>query len=222
MVLKTVTARKILATHAKRFLRLNIGLFLYALGIALTIRANIGYGPWDSFHAGLGKTFGISIGQASIIVGFIIIGATMFMGEKIGLGTILNIVLIGIFLDLILWSGVIPLLHNWLAGILLLVSGLFIISVAMVVYMGAAYGAGPRDGLMVALSKRIKLPIGVIRGMIELTVTIAGWRLGGMIGLGTLLSAMLLGVFVQLTFRMCKFDPKAIVHSSLSGLINPK
>lgn len=198
-----------------RFLRLILGLFLYALGIALSMRANIGYSPWDAFHAGLAKSFGISIGQASIIVGFIIISLTFFMKEKIGLGTILNIVLIGIFLDLILWSNVIPLMHSTLYGIMLLLCGLLVISIAMVVYISTAFGTGPRDGLMVALSKRIKLPVGAIRGIIESTVTIGGWLLGGMIGLGTIVSALFLGFAIQLIFRFFKFDPKQIVHLSI-------
>lgn len=198
-----------------RFLRLMFGLFLYALGIVLTIRANVGYGPWEVFHAGLGKTLGMSIGNASILVGLAIIGITLAMGERIGVGTILNMVVIGIFIDLLLGSGIIPLVGNLWAGIAVLLLGLYSISIGSFFYIGSGFGAGPRDGLMVVLTRRLGLPVGLIRSAIELSATLCGWLLGGMVGIGTLISGLAIGFCIQTTFGLLKFDPTNIAQQTI-------
>lgn len=198
-----------------RFGKLLLGLLLYSVGIALTIKADIGYGPWEVFHAGLGKTAGISIGGASIAVGLAIIAVTLLMGEKIGLGTIFNMVLIGLLLDLILLADVIPVIDNFFLGLAALVAGLYTISLGSFFYIGSGFGAGPRDGLMVALARKSKLPIGLIRSLIELTATALGWLLGGPVGAGTVISGLLIGFCIQSAFAMLKFDPTTIVHSTL-------
>lgn len=198
-----------------RIFRLVFGLFLYALGIALTINAHIGYAPWDVFHAGLGKTLGITIGTASILAGFVIIAITALMGEKIGLGTILNMLLIGMFLDVILASDTVPVMNTMPLGVLMLTGGLFVISLASYFYIGSGFGTGPRDGLMVALTRKLTLPIGVIRSAIEVSAILLGWALGGMAGIGTLLSGGLIGFSIQSTFRALHFDPTKIVQSDM-------
>lgn len=200
---------------AMRFLRLMFGLFLYALGIVLTIRANVGYGPWEVFHAGLGKTLGMSIGNASILVGLAIIAITLLMGERIGVGTILNMVVIGIFIDLLLGSGIIPPVGNLWAGIAVLLLGLYTISVGSFFYIGSGFGAGPRDGLMVVLTRRLGLPVGLIRSAIELSATLCGWLLGGMVGIGTLISGLAIGFCIQTTFGFLKFDPTRIAQQTI-------
>jgi uncharacterized membrane protein YczE len=202
----------------KRFIRLLVGLLFYSIGIVMTIKANIGYGPWEVFHVGLGKALGISIGNASIIVGFVIVLITLLMKEKLGIGTVLNMVLIGWFIDIILKFNLIPLVENKILGVLVLVLGLYVISLGSFFYIGSGFGAGPRDGLMVALTRRLKLPIGVIRGGIELTATIIGWLLGGMAGIGTIISGLAIGFCIQSTFQVLKFKPTEIKHSTLSDM----
>jgi len=201
-----------------RFARLIFGLFLYALGIVLTIKANIGYGPWEVFHAGLGRTIGISIGNASILVGFIIILITLLLGEKPGIGTILNMLLIGIFMDFILKSDLVPLVENKYFGLAVLIVGLYIISLASYFYIGSGFGAGPRDGLMIVLTRKTKLPIGIVRGTIELTATVIGWMLGGMAGIGTVISGLAIGFCIQSTFRLLKFKPEEIANPTMKKL----
>ncbi|MDX9800277.1 MAG: hypothetical protein RBT69_02945 [Spirochaetia bacterium] len=198
-----------------RLAKLLLGLFLYSLGIVFTIRANIGYAPWDVFHAGLNKTFGITMGSASIIVGAVLVVITVLMGEKIGLGTLLNMVLIGVFLDILLNITLIPVMKNWLAGLALMIAGLFVISIASYFYIGSGFGAGPRDSLMVALTRKTGLPVGFCRGTIELSAVIIGWLLGGMAGVGTVISGFAIGFCIQLTFSLLKFKPTKIKHATL-------
>jgi len=199
-----------------RFINLMFGLVLYAIGIAITLRANIGYAPWDAFHAGLSQKMGISFGTASIIVGVFVGVMVTVWGEKIGLGTILNMVLIGIYIDIILFTGILPLSQNYLTGIPMLLVGLFIIAVGTYFYIKSGFGAGPRDSLMVVMNRKTRIPVGVCRIIVELTVTIAGWALGGMIGIGTVISGVAVGFFVQLVFAVLKFDPASVQHETLA------
>lgn len=198
-----------------RLIRLIFGLFLYALGIMLTIYANIGYAPWDVFHVGVSNTFGVSLGKVSILTGLAIVLLTILMGEKFGLGTILNMILIGVFIDWIIVLGFIPQSTHLLSGILMLVGGLAIIAFATYFYISSGFGTGPRDGLMVALSRKLNLSVGACRSIIELTVMILGYFLGGMVGVGTVLCVFLIGFIIQITFRLVRFDPKEIHHENV-------
>lgn len=198
-----------------RLLRLIFGLFLYALGIVITMKANIGYAPWDVFHVGFAKIIGVSIGTTSIITGLAIGTITILLGEKLGLGTILNMVLIGVFIDFLLMLNIIPLAGNLIFGIIMIIAGLFIIALASYFYIGSAFGAGPRDSLMVALNRKTGLPVGVCRGSLELIAVLIGWRLGGMIGIGTMISAFAIGFCIQTTFKLLKFDAAMVKHETL-------
>jgi len=196
-------------------LRLLLGLLLYALGIVLTLNAHIGFGPWEVFHVGLAETTGMSIGTASIVTGLAIALVALLAGEKLGLGTVLNMVLIGVFLDAMLAAAFIPVAASFWIGAAMMVAGLFVIALGSYFYIGSGFGAGPRDSLMVALTRKTRLPVGIIRGGIELTAVLIGWRLGGMVGAGTVLAAVSIGFCVQLTFRMLRFDPTSVMHESL-------
>lgn len=196
-------------------MRLIWGLFLYALGIVITLSAHIGYAPWDVLHVGFATTMGISIGTASIIFGVIIGIISALFGEKLGLGTILNMVLIGVFFDIILEFHIIPVANSFGFGIIMLVVGLFIIALASYFYIGSALGAGPRDSLMVALTRKTGLPVGVCRGLIELIAVFIGWKLGGMVGMGTIISALLIGFCIQTTFKLLKFNAAEVKHETL-------
>lgn len=197
-----------------RILRLIGGLFLYALGIVITINANIGYAPWDVFHVGLSKTVGISIGTASIITGITIGAIALLFKEKLGLGTILNMILIGLFMDMIMKIHIIPVMNNVFFGIIMMIVGLFVIALASYCYIGSAFGAGPRDSLMVILTRKTGLPVGVCRGTIELLAVLVGWRFGGMIGMGTIISAFVIGFCVQAVFKLLKFDATEVKHET--------
>lgn len=202
-----------------RLARLIWGLFLFALGISLTVNAQIGYAPWDTFHAGLAKTTGMSFGTASIVVGFVIIIITLLLKEKIGLGSLLNMFGIGVFLDLILGPQILPVAENFGVGLVMLTVGLFVIALGSYFYMDSGFGAGPRDSLMVALTRRTGLPIGLCRGAIELAALLCGWRLGGMVGIGTVICAFLTGFCVQWTFKLLKFDATRVQHQTLAETV---
>ena len=202
-------------TFVLRILSLLFGLLLYAIGIVLTIKANIGYAPWDVFHVGLSLTTGISIGLASIITGIVIVAFVTITGEKIGIGTLANILLIGIFIDLIIFLDFIPLVRNFLTGIVVLLAGLFVISLGSYFYIKSAFGAGPRDNLMVVLNRKTKLPVGVCRSIVELVATTVGWFLGGMVGIGTIISVVAVGFFIQMTFAVFKFKAAEVKHENV-------
>ena len=190
----------------KRIARLFTGLFLYAVGVVLTIHANIGYAPWDVFHAGLAKTMGISIGVSSIIVGVILVAIAALFKEKIGLGTVLSMVLIGVFVDIIMAVNIIPLAEGFIFCIIMLTAGLYVIALASYFYMGSGFGAGPRDSIMVLLMRKTSWTVGVCRAAVEISAVVIGFLLGGMVGIGTIISAFGIGFCIQSTFSLLKFD----------------
>lgn len=199
----------------KRLFRLIFGLFLFALGITITIRADIGFAPWDVFHVGLADTIHTTMGIASIYAAFVIIIIGLLLGEKMGLGTIMNMFAIGLFIDLIMYLDFLPTPANKVISVFILLFGLFIIALGSFYYIGSGFGAGPRDGLMVGLNKRTKLPIGLCRGGVEVTAVVIGWLLGGKVGIGTLIAAFSIGPIVQITFKWLKFDTAVIEHETL-------
>ena len=201
-------------SFSKRFKKLMFGLFLYAFGIILSINANIGYSPWEVFHVGLTKVSSLSLGVVSIITGVIIVLATMILGEKFGIATILNMFLIGIFIDIIIYLGIIPIADNLVFGLSMFMIGLIIISFATYFYISSGFGAGPRDGLMVVLSRKTGFPVGFCRSFIEFLVTLIGYFLGGMVGIGTIICVAFMGMLMQGIFKLMNFEPKDVKHES--------
>lgn len=199
----------------KRFIRLIIGISLFAIGIVFTINANLGIAPWDTFHQGVSLLSNITFGQASIIVGLSILILNFFLKEHIGIGTILNIFIIGIIIDILFKFNVIPVMNSFISGFLMIIAGMVTIAFGSYFYIGAGFGSGPRDGLMVGLVKKTKLPIGVIRAAIEVSVLLIGYLLGGQVGIGTVILAVFIGPIVQFIFRIVKFDVKSVKHTYL-------
>jgi len=199
-----------------RLIRMVAGLFFFAVGIVMTINANIGLAPWDVFHQGLSNVLGITMGQASIIVGAAVVALDYFLGEKIGIGTLGNMVLIGLFIDFLMLNNLIPQMQMFWAGVIQMVIGLFVIGVASVLYIGAGMGCGPRDGLMVALLKKTGKSVSLVRSVLEGGALVLGWLLGGTAGIGTVITAFLTGPMVQLAFKVLRFDVKAVRHTYLN------
>ncbi|NLB84440.1 MAG: hypothetical protein GX791_09410 [Synergistaceae bacterium] len=198
-----------------RIINLVFGLFLYALGAAITMKANLGYAPWDVFHQGIAQTVGLSIGRVSILAGLVICVLTILLGEKFGIGTILNMLLIGLFLDWILSMDVIPQMKNFFSGLFTMATGLFIIAVGSYFYINAGFGAGPRDSLMVAVKRKTGLATGISRILTEGSAVLIGWLLGGPLGLGTVIAAFGIGLCIQIVFSLFKFDPTRVRHETV-------
>lgn len=196
----------------KRYFKLILGLFLFAVGTVITINANLGYSPWDVFHQGLGNIFGIKIGTANVIVGVSIVLIEMLRGIKPGIGTILNMLLIGLFMNIIMSINIIPTFSNMYIRILTIPVGMLIIGLGSYFYIGAGFGAGPRDGLMIFLIQKTNKSIRFIRNSIEITVLIIGYILRGPVGVGTVIISLGLGYAVQFVFSIFNFDPNEVQH----------
>ncbi len=196
----------------KKITRLILGLFIYALGLVFSVQANLGVTPWNTFHLGLSKQTGISLGTAIIATGVCIVLFNYFAKQKMGVGTLLNMVLIGTFVDFQIKYNLVPEMHTLFSGVFMILASMFTIALASWLYIGAGLGAGPRDGLMVTLMHWTGKPVGVIRVSIETTVLIIGILLGGKFGIGTPIIALLLGPICQWTFKRLNFNVKDIQH----------
>lgn len=197
---------------AKRIAKLFLGLCLYAIGIVMTINANLGLAPWEIFHQGLSIKIGITMGQASISVGLVFVILNSLLGERLGWGTLSNMVIIGLFLDILMLNHIIPIFQSIIPSFIMMLMGVFTIGIATYFYLSAGFGSGPRDGLMVALTKRTTKSVRFLRNSIELSALIAGYILGGSAGIGTLIMAVTAGYFVQFSFKLFKYDLKETKH----------
>ena len=176
------------------------GLWLFALGIVLILHADLGLGPWDALHQGLQKTTPLSFGLANIVVGGVVLLVAMALGVRPGLATILNAVLIGVFIDLMLQFDGLPAPTAVPEKIMWDVLGVLLVGVATALYVGASLGAGPRDSLMLALTWRFGWRVGVSRTAIEIGAAACGYALGGVLGLGTVIFAFGIGPAVEVAF----------------------
>lgn len=196
----------------KQFLQLSIGLILFGIGVSMTIEAGLGVAPWDVFHHGLSLTTGITMGQASIIVGMLVVVLDIVFGQNIGWGTVLNMILIGATMDVIMLNNLLPNFESFLPNLIMLILGIFVEGYGCYLYVSVGYGAGPRDGLMVALAKRTGKSVRLVKSSIEVFAVTAGYILGGHLGLGTLIMALFGGVIFQFAFKTVNFDIKSVEH----------
>jgi uncharacterized membrane protein YczE len=179
----------------RRLVQLYAGLLLYGFSIALMVRSHLGLAPWDVLHSGLTKHFPIDIGQALVIVSFVVMLAWIPLREMPGLGTISNAIVIGVSADVFL--AVLPTPHEIVVRSTLMLAGIVLQGVATAAYIGAQFGRGPRDGLMTGLSRRTGHSLRLVRTSMELTVVAIGLLLGGVAGLGTLVYAVAIGPLSQ-------------------------
>jgi uncharacterized membrane protein YczE len=180
----------------RRLAQLYAGLVLYGASMALQIRAGLGLDPWDVFHQGVSDRTGLSFGTIVIITGALVLLAWIPLRQRPGIGTISNVFVIGFAVDAAL--ALIPD-ASWLpAQLTMLASGVVLNAVAGAAYIGAGLGPGPRDGLMTGLVRRTGGSVGAIRTGIEVSVLVAGFALGGTIGLGTVVYALSIGPLLHL------------------------
>jgi uncharacterized membrane protein YczE len=194
---------------AGRFVKLLLGLCLFGVGIWLGLQAQLGVGPWDVLHGGVAKHLGTPFGRTSIGVSVIVLVIALLARVKPGIGTVLNVVVIGAVIDVCLATPLLDGVRDAPLGLRLLTTAAGIASVAIgsALYLGAHLGPGPRDGLMVAIHQRTGWPVGVARAVLECTVLVLGVLLGGPVGIGTVAFALGIGPAVHLAFRALRQTP---------------
>ena len=179
----------------RQFIQVLSGTSLIGIGISLNYLANLGLGPWGVFHDGLSKTLGISYGRTIIITGVAVMLLWIPLKQKPGIGTIIDIFLVGIVADLIILNF--KLSDSIFLSLALITFGIILIGAGTAIYVGADLGAGPRDGVMVGL-ETIGFKIGTARNLIELFAFLTGWLLGGLVGYVTILFVIGIGPVVQI------------------------
>ncbi len=179
----------------RRLLQLVVGLWLYGTSMAMMIRSGLGLDPWDVFHSGLTERTGLSFGAVVTIVGALVLLLWIPLRQMPGLGTVANVLVIGIATDVGLWLMPVP--DSLLVRVPLLVGGIVLNGLAGALYIGAQLGSGPRDGLMTGIARRTRFSLRLVRTAIEVTVLVVGLALGGVVGIGTVLYALAIGPLVQ-------------------------
>jgi len=192
----------------RRFAQLLLGLFLYGIGISLMVRASVGIAPWDVLTQGLSEQTGWSFGALTNVIGLVVLLLWIPIRQKPGLGTVLNVLLIGPSAQLGLW--LFPEFQGLWQQVPAFVAGLLVLALATGMYIGANFGPGPRDGLMTGLHRRTGWPIGRVRTLIEASVLLTGWAMGGDAGWGTLAFALAIGPMCAVTMRWFAAKPRAL------------
>ncbi len=196
----TARTRAVLA----RIPGLSLGLAMFGAGIGLNIRANLGLSPWDAFHQGVALRTPLSVGLVTIVVSMVVLLGWIPLRQRPGFGTLLNATLVGVIIDLTLFVvGETELI--WLR-VMYLIGGIGMVAVGSGLYIGSRLGPGPRDGIMTGLAAR-SMSIRLARTLIEGTVLIAGWLLGGAVGIGTVVYTLTIGPLLQVSLRRADKGP---------------
>ncbi|GAA0227639.1 membrane protein [Saccharothrix mutabilis subsp. mutabilis] len=191
----------------RRVPQLFAGLWLYGASMALQIRATLGLDPWDVLHEGLAKRSGLSFGTVTMVVGALVLLAWIPLRQRPGVGTVSNVVLIGVAVDVTLW--LLPTPSDLVVRAVFLVAGIVLNGLAAAVYIGARLGPGPRDGVTTGFCRRTGASLRLVRTVVEVAVLGAGWLLGGTVGLGTVLYAVTIGPLTQLFLPLVTWvEPK--------------
>ncbi len=206
------SARSSTLLWTRRGVQLAVGLVAYGVAIGFMLRAGIGVSPWDVLNQGVSKLTGLPIGVVIVLVGAVVLLLWIPIRQRPGVGTVLNIVVIGPSAELGLW--LMPQQTVWWMQALVFAAGLALLALATGLYVGARLGPGPRDGLMTGIHGRFGWPIWLVRTGIEVTVLTIGWMLGGQVGIGTLAFALLIGPMVNVTLPLLRVPepaPRAIL-----------
>jgi uncharacterized protein len=185
--------------YLRRLFVVICGLFIMSVGIVCTYRSGLGLGPWDTLHQGISRHTPLTFGQAGILVGGLIVLVSLLLRVRPNVATLLNMILIGVFVDLQLRMNWLPDLSMTLLLVRLIVDilGVFLMGLGTAFYIAPRMGAGPRDGLMLRLTILTKVRIALVRASLECLALLIGFLLGGMIGVGTLLFAFGVGPSVE-------------------------
>ena len=198
---RTLTGRRL----PHRLIQLYAGLALYGISMALIIRSALGNMPWDVLHQGLAGRLGWSLGTVTIVVGALVLLGWIPLRQRPGVGTVSNVVVIGVAVDAAL--AVVPTPSSLALRVGLLAAGVLLNAVATAAYIGVHLGPGPRDGLMTGLVRRTGGSVRLVRTSIEAAVVISGWLLGGTLGIGTVVYAVAIGPLVQVLLPRLSLSP---------------
>ena len=178
----------------KTLFYLCLGLIFFGFGEGLLIVSGIGASPWNVLHQGIAISLDLSIGTIAFLVSFLVLLLWLFLDQKIGIGTVINFIIIAIMIDVTIFYFNKP--NEILSQLFMVVAGILIVGFGTAMYLIANLGAGPRDGLMTGFQKKTNAPIALVRACIEIIVVLAGWLLGGIAGVGTLFYALGIGPVV--------------------------
>ena len=181
---------------------LFLGLFLFAAGLVANLNSGLGMSPWGVLTIGLTNHVSLTFGQVSQLVGLVVMAIGWILGFSPGMGTLANMYFIGLFIDLIIAWGLMPVPNGLVLQFAMLSVSIVLIGVGSYFYMWVRLGTGPRDGLMMGFVRRLDYPVAAVRGTLEVTVLAIGWLLGGPVGVGTVINAFTLGLSVQTAFRL--------------------
>ena len=198
------------------WIRIVIGLFIFAFGVHLTIFANIGLAPWDCLGMGVAKHTPLNYGIAMTLIALTVLGIDILLRERIGYGTVIDALLTGNFVQL--FNTVNPLSENenTILGIVIMLCGFVFMALGMAIYMKSEQGCGPRDALLVGLGKRMpRIPIGIVEILLWAVVLLFGWLLGGPVGIGTLISTFCAGLVLQAVYNVIHFEPRKLKHRNV-------
>ena len=196
--------------------RIVAGLLVFAFGVHLTIFANIGLAPWDCLGMGIAKHTPLNYGVSMTIVAIVVLLADILLRERIGFGTVIDALLTGNFVQAFNSLNPFPENHSLPVGIMLMLVGFVFMAIGMWIYMSAEECCGPRDALLVGLGKRLpRFPIGIVEVLLWSVVLLAGWLLGGPVGIGTLISTFGAGIIMQLVYTLVRFEPRNLHHKDV-------
>lgn len=197
-----------------------VGLVIFALGSYFQIQANFGMSPWNSLSQGLSMNYPVTFGTANILVSFIIILIDILLKEPIGIGTILNAIVIGLGTDVFLAMGFLPTQTTLIGKFVVLMAGIVITCLGQYVYMKACLSCGPRDSLLVGLGKKFpKVKIGTVNIVLLAVVQVVCLVLGSPVGLGTIICVFGTGTIMNIVFGFLKFNPRELVHEGIPETI---
>ena len=202
------------------WLRITAGLLVFALGVHLTIYANIGLAPWDCLGMGIANHTPFNYGISMTVIAVVILITDVLLKERIGFGTIIDALLTGNFVQMFNSLNPLPENENMCIGIAVMLAGFVFMALGMWIYMTAEQCCGPRDSLLVALGKRLpKIPIGIVEVLLWSVVLLIGWLLGGQVGIGTIISTFGAGLVMQLVYSLIHFEPREMKHKGLAETV---
>lgn len=181
------------------------------------LKSDLGMPAWDVLHQGISKvTHGVvTIGQASIIIGILVVLVDVALGQPIGIGTVVNFIFVGIYMDIIIYLDFIPTPTNFTFKLIELIVGIFFYTYGTYLYMIQELGCGPRDGMLQILTTKLNKPVSLIKNTTEIVVLAIGWYLGGKVGIATIINALFMGFLLEIMFRIGNIDIKDLNHRDL-------